>query len=242
MLCVWGKKYAKNKSFALSSTKECANRSFDLVQFKLYFNKYFAFITWDKKALAFIPRKYLSCLCFDKCLIFFFSSGASTISGFFAAACSLPFDYVKTQIQKMQPDAEGKLPYSVSLDCALKTLRSGGPFKFCTGFPVYCVRIAPHVMVLSLSLFFSLCVCIYILVLSFYTQMFIFGSWHATEPFAENLLSLDCPLFLDLFHVFSDFGCLFFYADDMDFPQPDSKAGEKCWFIVSLQGWGFLYW
>ena len=71
MLCVCSKKYAKNKSFALSSTKECANRSFDLVQFKLYFNKYFAFITWDKKALAFIPRKYLSCLCFDKCLIFF---------------------------------------------------------------------------------------------------------------------------------------------------------------------------
>ncbi|KAL2320020.1 hypothetical protein Fmac_028989 [Flemingia macrophylla] len=31
--------------------------------------------------------------------------GASSVSGFFAAACSLPFDYVKTQIQKMQPDA-----------------------------------------------------------------------------------------------------------------------------------------
>ncbi|KAF2286236.1 hypothetical protein GH714_012166 [Hevea brasiliensis] len=31
--------------------------------------------------------------------------GASTVSGFFASACSLPFDYVKTQIQKMQPDA-----------------------------------------------------------------------------------------------------------------------------------------
>ncbi|KAG7968459.1 hypothetical protein I3843_08G156100 [Carya illinoinensis] len=72
--------------------------------------------------------------------------GASTISGFFAAACSLPFDYVKTQIQKMQPDAEGKLPYSGSLDCTMKTLKSGGPFKFYTGFPVYCVRTAPHVM------------------------------------------------------------------------------------------------
>ena len=170
MLCVWGKKYAKNKSFALSSTKECANRSIDLVQFKLYFNKYFAFITYEKKALAFIPRKYLSCLCFDKCLIFFFSSGASTISGFFAAACSLPFDYVKTQIQKMQPDAEGKLPYSVSLDCALKTLRSGGPFKFCTGFPVYCVRIAPHVMVLSL--FLSMCVHLHIGVEFLYSDVY----------------------------------------------------------------------
>lgn len=82
----------------------------------------------------------------------FLSIGASTVSGFFAAACSLPFDYVKTQIQKMQPDAEGKYPYTGSFDCAMKTLKAGGPLKFYTGFPVYCVRIAPHVMVLSLSL------------------------------------------------------------------------------------------
>ncbi|XP_074307034.1 mitochondrial dicarboxylate/tricarboxylate transporter DTC-like [Silene latifolia] len=72
--------------------------------------------------------------------------GASAVSGFFAAACSLPFDYVKTQIQKMQPDATGKYPYTGAMDCALKTLKAGGPFKFYTGFPVYCVRIAPHVM------------------------------------------------------------------------------------------------
>ncbi|CAO2831874.1 unnamed protein product [Amaranthus hypochondriacus] len=72
--------------------------------------------------------------------------GASAVSGFFASACSLPFDYVKTQIQKMQPNAEGKYPYTGSLDCAMQTLKAGGPFKFYTGFPVYCVRIAPHVM------------------------------------------------------------------------------------------------
>lgn len=52
----------------------------------------------------------------------------------------------------MQPDAQGKYPYTGSLDCAMKTLKAGGPFKFYTGFPVYCVRIAPHVMVTSLSL------------------------------------------------------------------------------------------
>ncbi|XP_026452895.1 mitochondrial dicarboxylate/tricarboxylate transporter DTC-like [Papaver somniferum] len=72
--------------------------------------------------------------------------GASAVSGFFAAACSLPFDYVKTQIQKMQPDAHGNYPYSGSLDCVVKTLKAGGPFKLYTGFPVYCIRIAPHVM------------------------------------------------------------------------------------------------
>ncbi|KAK9125723.1 hypothetical protein Scep_014569 [Stephania cephalantha] len=72
--------------------------------------------------------------------------GASAVSGFFASACSLPFDYVKTQIQKMRPDADGKYPYTGSWDCVMKTLKSGGPFKFYSGFPVYCVRIAPHAM------------------------------------------------------------------------------------------------
>ncbi|GMH08235.1 hypothetical protein Nepgr_010075 [Nepenthes gracilis] len=72
--------------------------------------------------------------------------GAGAVSGFFASACSLPFDYVKTQIQKMQPDVDGRYPFSGSLDCAMKTLKSGGPFKFYTGFPVYFIRIAPHVM------------------------------------------------------------------------------------------------
>ncbi|KAE9465971.1 hypothetical protein C3L33_02140, partial [Rhododendron williamsianum] len=90
--------------------------------------------------------------------------GASAVSGFFASACSLPFDYIKTQIQKMQPDAEGKYPYTGSLDCAIKTLKSRGPLEFYKGFPVYCVRIAPHVMVwystLSLSLSLSLSVLV----------------------------------------------------------------------------------
>lgn len=30
------------------------------------------------------------------------------------------------------------------MDCALKTLRNKGPLEFYTGFPTYCVRIAPH--------------------------------------------------------------------------------------------------
>ncbi|EFN51826.1 hypothetical protein CHLNCDRAFT_56352 [Chlorella variabilis] len=71
--------------------------------------------------------------------------GGATIAGFFAAACSLPFDYVKTQMQKMKPDPiTGEVPYKSSMDCALKTLRNKGPLEFYTGFPTYCVRIAPH--------------------------------------------------------------------------------------------------
>ncbi|KAF9607954.1 hypothetical protein IFM89_003874 [Coptis chinensis] len=75
--------------------------------------------------------------------------GASLCFRFLNPTCSLPFDYVKTQIQKMQPDATGKYPYTGSLDCVLKTLKAGGALKFYIGFHVYCVRIAPHVMTLN---------------------------------------------------------------------------------------------
>lgn len=70
--------------------------------------------------------------------------GGATIAGIFAAVCSLPFDYVKTQLQKMKPDANGKMPYTGAIDCAMKTLAEGGPLKFYTGLPTYMVRISPH--------------------------------------------------------------------------------------------------
>lgn len=45
------------------------------------------------------------------------------IAGFFASAASLPFDFVKTRLQKMTPNPDGTMPYKGSLDCALKTLK-----------------------------------------------------------------------------------------------------------------------
>jgi len=72
--------------------------------------------------------------------------GASAIAGFMASAMSLPFDYVKTQMQRQKPNAEGVLPYSSSIDCAMKTLATGGPLRFYAGFPTYYIRIAPHAM------------------------------------------------------------------------------------------------
>lgn len=74
------------------------------------------------------------------------SIAGAMIAGFFASACSLPFDFVKTQLQKMKPGPDGKMPYSSALDCAAKTLAQGGPFKFYTGFPTYIIRIGPHVV------------------------------------------------------------------------------------------------
>jgi len=58
------------------------------------------------------------------------------------ACCSLPFDFVKTRIQKMEKGPDGKYPYNGPVDCAMQTFRKEGPLKFYTGFPTYCIRCA----------------------------------------------------------------------------------------------------
>merc|ERR1719399_1258056 len=74
--------------------------------------------------------------------------GASAIAGFFASFFSLPFDYVKTQVQKMKPDpVTGELPFKGPIDCAMKQVKLGGPLRLWSGFPTYYVRIAPHAMI-----------------------------------------------------------------------------------------------
>jgi len=71
--------------------------------------------------------------------------GASAIAGFFAAFFSLPFDFVKTQVQnsKAAPDGTKMTPIS----CAVETFKTGGITRFWAGFPTYYFRIAPHAMI-----------------------------------------------------------------------------------------------
>jgi solute carrier family 25 oxoglutarate transporter 11 len=78
--------------------------------------------------------------------------GGATIAGFFASACSLPFDFVKTRLQKMTPGPDGTMPYKGPVDCAMQTLKKEGPLAFYTGFPTYLVRIAPHAVITLLLL------------------------------------------------------------------------------------------
>ncbi|TPX36009.1 hypothetical protein SmJEL517_g01784 [Synchytrium microbalum] len=75
------------------------------------------------------------------------SFGASAIAGFTASAFSLPFDFVKTRLQRQRPDASGVLPYKGSIDCAMKVISNEGPMAFYRGFGTYYVRIAPHAMI-----------------------------------------------------------------------------------------------
>ena len=72
---------------------------------------------------------------------------SSLISGGIAATMSLPFDNVKTKMQKMTPLPDGTMPYKNFLDCAVKTATNESIIGFWAGLPTYIVRIAPHVMI-----------------------------------------------------------------------------------------------
>lgn len=77
---------------------------------------------------------------------------ASAIAGFSAAFFSLPFDNIKTKVQKMKPDADGKMPYSGFFDCAKKSIAKGGLSGLWIGFfPTYYIRVAPHAMIALLT-------------------------------------------------------------------------------------------
>lgn len=72
---------------------------------------------------------------------------ASAIAGFFASFLSLPFDFVKTRLQKQQKGPDGKLPYRSMVHCFTKVAQEEGLLRFYRGFGTYYVRIAPHAMV-----------------------------------------------------------------------------------------------
>lgn len=63
------------------------------------------------------------------------------LSGWVAATLSLPFDYVKTQMQK---DTKGR--YKGMADCAKQTMAEGGIKQFYSGYPTFVMRLTPHIM------------------------------------------------------------------------------------------------
>ncbi|KAF1912107.1 mitochondrial carrier domain-containing protein [Ampelomyces quisqualis] len=69
---------------------------------------------------------------------------ASGVAGFFASFLSLPFDFIKTRLQKQTRAADGSLPYKGMFDCFKKVAAEEGLLRFYRGFGTYYVRIAPH--------------------------------------------------------------------------------------------------
>jgi solute carrier family 25 oxoglutarate transporter 11 len=72
---------------------------------------------------------------------------ASAVAGFFASFLSLPFDFMKTRLQKQTRAADGTMPYKGMFDCFRKVAREEGLLRFYRGFGTYYVRIAPHAYV-----------------------------------------------------------------------------------------------
>ena len=72
---------------------------------------------------------------------------ASLIGGFFGSVCSLPFDNLKTKLQKMKADSNGIMPYNGIFDCLRKTAKYEGIIRLWVGLGTFYVRNAPHAMI-----------------------------------------------------------------------------------------------
>lgn len=68
------------------------------------------------------------------------------LSGWVASTVSLPFDFVKTRIQKQVANADGILPYKGVMDCIRKVAAQEGPMALYQGYGTFVVRISPHIM------------------------------------------------------------------------------------------------
>lgn len=68
------------------------------------------------------------------------------LSGWVAATVSLPFDFIKTRLQKQAPDANGVMPYKGFVDCFRKVSAQEGPMVLYQGYGTFVVRITPHIM------------------------------------------------------------------------------------------------
>ncbi|KAI9676729.1 MAG: putative mitochondrial 2-oxoglutarate/malate carrier protein [Trizodia sp. TS-e1964] len=72
---------------------------------------------------------------------------SAVVGGFFASFFSLPFDFVKTRLQKQQKGPDGVLPYKGMINCFQKVAKQEGVFRFYRGFGTYLVRISPHAII-----------------------------------------------------------------------------------------------
>lgn len=75
------------------------------------------------------------------------TSIASAGAGMICACTALPFDNMRTKLQKMKKLPDGTMPYSGLADCFKKTLKKEGATGFWVGLPTFITRVAPHTIV-----------------------------------------------------------------------------------------------
>jgi len=71
---------------------------------------------------------------------------ASLIAGGCASCLALPFDNVKTKLQKMKA-VDGKMPYSGVVDCFKQSIKREGAAKLWVGLNTFYIRVAPHAII-----------------------------------------------------------------------------------------------
>lgn len=76
---------------------------------------------------------------------------ASMLSACATSTASLPFDNIKTKLQKMKRLPDGTFPYSGFVDCAMKTAAREGITGFWAGLPTYYFRVGPHAIITLLT-------------------------------------------------------------------------------------------
>ena len=77
----------------------------------------------------------------------FYSSMVSAVA---TSVVSLPFDNIKTKLQK-QKAVNGVYPYKGMPDCFAKTLAKEGATGFWVGLPTYYFRVGPHAVITLLA-------------------------------------------------------------------------------------------
>lgn len=77
--------------------------------------------------------------------------GSSMLSAIATAVGSLPFDNIKTKIQKQKAGPDGKLPYSGVPDCFAKSIAAEGVTGLWAGLPTYYFRVGPHAIITLLA-------------------------------------------------------------------------------------------
>ena len=72
---------------------------------------------------------------------------ASIMAAIVCGAGSLPFDNVKTKLQKQYRTDQGQRQYSGIADCFSKTIKSEGIRALWVGLPTYYCRVGPHALI-----------------------------------------------------------------------------------------------
>lgn len=72
---------------------------------------------------------------------------ASMVSAVNVAFFTLPFDNIKTKIQKQKPLPDGTMPYKGVPDCFAKSLAKEGMKGFWAGLVTFYFRVGPHAII-----------------------------------------------------------------------------------------------